>query len=132
MNFRRSETGRVEFWIYPCRFRIRVIKVVARKCRPVRVVAANAIKTIMTKCRRRNISSMLLDHSRFYVILNKSGIAIFNIPKVKPYVAIKALLTIIIPTDVTILNVHAARSRANLCSSLLVIDIFIYCFNRNL
>ena len=43
----------------------------------------------------------------------------------KPYVAIKALLTIMIPTDVTILNVHAATSMTFLFSSLLARDICI-------
>lgn len=33
-----------------------------------------------------------------------------SLPKLKPYVAIKALLTIIIPTDVTTLNAHDAMS----------------------
>lgn len=47
-----------------------------------------------------------------------------NVPKLKPYVAIKALLTMIIPTDVTILKDHEATSRAVFRSALLTDDIF--------
>lgn len=47
-----------------------------------------------------------------------------NVPKLKPYVAIKALLTIIIPTEVTMLNAHAATSTAISFSSLTAMDIF--------
>lgn len=40
-------------------------------------------------------------------------------PKVKPYLAIKALLTMMIPTEVTILNNHAPASRVAFLSPLL-------------
>lgn len=42
-----------------------------------------------------------------------------NLPKLNPYVAIKALLTMIIPTEVTTLNIHAAASTAAFLSALL-------------
>ena len=35
-----------------------------------------------------------------------------GIPKLNPYVAISALLTMMIPTDVVTLKLHAAKSRA--------------------
>ena len=41
------------------------------------------------------------------------------LPKVKPYLAIKALLTMMIPTEVTILNNHAPASRVAFLSPLL-------------
>ena len=40
-------------------------------------------------------------------------------PKLKPCVAIRALLTMIIPTDVTTLNIHAPASNAAFLSALL-------------
>lgn len=43
-----------------------------------------------------------------------------SIPKVKPCVAMSALLTRIIPTDVTTLNIHDARSTAIFLSPLVV------------
>lgn len=46
-----------------------------------------------------------------------------NLPKVKPYLAIRALFTMIIPTDVTTLNNHDAASRAAFFSPLLGEDI---------
>jgi len=46
-----------------------------------------------------------------------------TIPKVKPYVAIRALFTRIIPTDVTTLNIHDARSSAIFLSPLVVESI---------
>lgn len=49
------------------------------------------------------------------------------IPKLKPYVAINALLTIMIPTEVTTLNIHAAASTAAFLSALLV-DGILYSF----
>lgn len=49
-----------------------------------------------------------------------------KVPNVKPYVAIKALLTIIIPTEVTTLNIHAAASTAAFLSALLDGAIFSY------
>jgi len=45
------------------------------------------------------------------------------IPKLKPYVAIKALLTRIIPTDVTTLNSHDAASMEAFLSPLLTEDM---------
>lgn len=45
------------------------------------------------------------------------------IPKVKPYVAIRALFTMIIPTDVTTLKNHDAASMAAFLSPLLSEDI---------
>ena len=51
-----------------------------------------------------------------------------NIPKLKPYVAIKALLTMIIPTDVTTLKNHEPTSRVAFLSALLTGDIFNYSF----
>ena len=49
-----------------------------------------------------------------------------NLPKLKPYVAIKALLTMIIPTEVTTLNIHAAASTAALSAALLEGAITMY------
>jgi len=45
------------------------------------------------------------------------------IPKLKPYVAIRALFTRIIPTDVTTLNNHDAASREAFLSPLLTEDM---------
>ena len=45
------------------------------------------------------------------------------IPKLKPYVAIRALFTRIIPTDVTTLNIQDAASRAAFLSPLFAEDI---------
>lgn len=45
------------------------------------------------------------------------------IPKLKPYVAMRALFTRIIPTDVTILNIHDATSIAVFLSPLVAEDI---------
>lgn len=45
------------------------------------------------------------------------------IPKLKPYVAIRALFTRIIPTDVTTLKDHDAASREAFLSPLLAEDI---------
>jgi hypothetical protein len=42
-----------------------------------------------------------------------------QIPKVKPWVAMRALLTIIIPTDVTMLNSHAPISSSAFLSDFL-------------
>ena len=50
-----------------------------------------------------------------------------EIPKLKPYVAIRALFTRIIPTDVTTLNIHEAASREAFLSALLGEDML----NRN-
>jgi len=47
-----------------------------------------------------------------------------NPPKLKPYLAIKALLTSIIPTDVTTLNIHEAKSRAPFLSDSFAEVIF--------
>ena len=47
-----------------------------------------------------------------------------NPPKLKPYLAIKALLTSIIPTDVTTLNIHEAKSRAPFLSESFAEVIF--------
>lgn len=66
-------------------------------------------------------------HASYY-IGNTIREAIRNIPKLKPYVAIRALLTMIIPTDVTTLNIHDAASRVAFLSALPVEDIFIYGF----
>jgi hypothetical protein len=41
------------------------------------------------------------------------------LPKLKPCLAIKALLTMMIPTDVTTLNIHAPASSADFLSTLL-------------
>ncbi|MFS7982874.1 hypothetical protein Hanom_Chr11g00967901 [Helianthus anomalus] len=46
------------------------------------------------------------------------------LPKVKPCVAINALLTMMIPTEVTMLNIHAAASTAAFLSALLDGGIF--------
>lgn len=54
-----------------------------------------------------------------------------NLPKLKPYVAIRALLTIIIPTDVTTLNIHAAASTAAFFSALLAGAIFFIFLKLN-
>ena len=54
-----------------------------------------------------------------------------DIPKLNPYVAIKALLTIMIPTEVTTLNIHAAASTVAFLSALFAGDIFICCFQLN-
>lgn len=54
--------------------------------------------------------------------------SIRNIPKLKPYVAIRALLTMIIPTEVTTLNIHDAASIDAFLSAFPAEDIFIYCF----
>ena len=53
-----------------------------------------------------------------------------NIPKLKPYVAIRALLTMIIPTDVTTLNIHEAASMAAFFSAFPAEDILFYGFQR--
>lgn len=45
------------------------------------------------------------------------------LPKLKPYVAIRALFTRIIPTDVTTLNNHDAASREAFRSPLLTVDM---------
>lgn len=42
----------------------------------------------------------------------------YSLPKLKPYLAIKALLTMMIPTEVTTLNNHAPASDAAFLSSL--------------
>lgn len=52
-------------------------------------------------------------------------IVIRNIPKVNPYVAIKALLTIMIPTEVTMLNIHADASTAAFLLDLFAGGIFM-------
>lgn len=49
-----------------------------------------------------------------------------KLPKLKPYVPIKALLTIITLTEVTILNSHAAASTAAFFSALLAGAITVY------
>lgn len=46
-----------------------------------------------------------------------------TIPKLKPYLAIRALFTRIIATDVTTLNNHDAASREAFLSPLLAEDI---------
>ena len=51
-----------------------------------------------------------------------------ELPKLNPYVAINALLTRIIPTEVTTLNIHAAASSAAFLSALLAGAILIYFF----
>lgn len=43
---------------------------------------------------------------------NSPGVQSTGIPKLNPYVAISALLTMMIPTDVVTLKLHAAKSRA--------------------
>lgn len=47
------------------------------------------------------------------------------VANVKPYVAIKALFTMMMPTEVTMLNVHAAISTAAFLSALLDGVIFL-------
>jgi len=64
------------------------------------------------------------------------------IPKLKPYVAMRALFTRIIPTDVTILNIHDATSIAVFLSPLVAEDILtvsqilksndFFCMRRNI
>jgi hypothetical protein len=48
------------------------------------------------------------------------------VAKLKPYRTIRALLTMIIPTDVTTLNNHEAVSSVAFLSALLAEDIFFF------
>lgn len=50
-----------------------------------------------------------------------------GLPKLNLWVAIRALLTIIIPTDVTTLNIQAAASNAAFLLALLAGSIFSAC-----
>lgn len=50
------------------------------------------------------------------------------LPKLKPYVPIKALLTMMIPTEVTTLNIHEATSIAAFLSALLAAAIVLLKF----
>lgn len=52
-------------------------------------------------------------------VLNEVSRSLINLPKLNPCMAIKALLTIISPTEVTTLNIHAATSNAAFLSALL-------------
>lgn len=87
------------------------LKQTQKRRAPLYTSGCNRRKSQQDKCKNRTRTC-------------KPSTQVYNVPKLKPYVAIKALLTIIIPTEVTILNAHAATSRDIFFSSLTVVDIF--------